>query len=412
MKFKLIPRQKSNCTIRDILDILSLFLKGKLRRGSYIKEFEELISKFHSQRYALATGSCRLAFYLILKALNIYKNDEVIIPAYNMSAFPKVLKLNGIKPKFVDIDEWTLNIDVNKIEKNINERTRAIVAVHLFGNPCDMDGIMNIARKYSLPVIEDCANSIGGKYKGKLLGTFGDAVCFSFGHSKDISTLGGGMVLTNDEKLYMKIKELYDDEFVLPDMFEITKIIIKNIILKLATARIIFCLFVYPFIMFANFVNSNILNNIFEEKDELSKMVKKRYANFQARIGINHFEAMNRLQNKRIANAQTYNKLLVDIKGIRIPKSVEGAEHVYWQYPIWVRDREKIIKKLLKKGIDTKKIYTYDCNNYIIFKKFSSHCPISEQTSEKILCLPVYHYLKEKDIVFISELLKYYYCYK
>nr|MBA4405139.1 hypothetical protein [Nanoarchaeum sp.] len=404
--FRPISRQKPNTCWKDFLSIWSLFIKGQLFDGPYIEQFERKFAEYHSAQHALATGSCRISFYLVIRALNIRDGDEVILPAFNMSAFPKILKLNKIKPIFVDIDRKTLNIDVRKIEKSITCKTKAIVAVHLFGSPCDMDDIVDIARRYNLALIEDCANTIAATYKGKLVGTFGDAACFSFGFSKDIPTFGGGIVLTNNEALYKKIKQIYS-EFTFPGKFETFKIFVKNFIVMLATCKGMFSLVTYPFILLTKLVNSDIFGDLFEEKDDMITSIKKRrYMNFQGLIAIDRLNNLPKLQTKRIVNARIYNKLLGNINSIKIPETSFDGNHVYWKYPVWVEDRAQVVREFIKHGIDCRGVQAYDCNNYRIFNEFKRNCPISEEASKKVLTLPVYSDLNEKDIIFISNLLR------
>lgn len=406
MNFRVIPRQKPYCTAGDFQNFIRLLFKGQILDGPFIEKFEKKFAEYCSARWALATNSCRTGFYLLFRAFNITQGDEVILPAYNMSIFPKILQLHGIKPVFVDIEAETLNMNVKKLESCITSRTKAIVAVHLFGNPCNIDLIMHVAKKHNLIVIEDCANTIAADYQGKMVGSFGDAAVFSLGHSKDVPTFGGGMLVTNNGSLYKKMRQIYNKEFTAPSKYRIIKMFLKNIFLKFLTCKIFFLIFLYPIVALAEFMNSDILNDVFEEKDDvLNSVSRKKYTNFQALIGIEHLDKIQSMQSRRIANARVYDKILSRVNTINLPKVLEGAQHVYWAYPIWVENRSKVMKGLMKHGIDAKKIYTYDCNNYAIFTEFKADCPVSEQASEKILGLPVYHFLKEKDIKFIAETL-------
>ena len=380
--------------------------RGQVREGPFIEKFEKKFSEFYSTKYALTASSCRTLFYLIVKALNIAKGDEVILPAYNMSIFPKILQLNGIKPVFVDIDAGTLNVDVAKLEAVVTPRTKAIVVVHLFGNPCDMDPIMRMARKYDLAVIEDCANAIAAEYKGKFVGTFGDVACFSFGHSKDIPTFGGGMLITNNESLYKEVRRIYDEEFTFPSKFSVIKMLLKSLLVKLAISKVFFPILLYPLIVITEYMNSNILSDFFQEKDDVLKSIsKKKYTNFQASIGMHYLDEMRNWQGRRIAHARIYDKILGKVDGVGIPEKLDGVKHVYWAYPIWLENRSKVMRGLIKHGIDSSKVYMYDCNGYAIFREFKRDCLVSGKASSRILELPIYHFLKTKDIEFIAEML-------
>jgi dTDP-4-amino-4,6-dideoxygalactose transaminase len=178
--------------------------------------FEEAFAKKFGMKHAIAVNSGGSALFLALKALGIKGGDEVIVPDYTMIATAAAVSHCGATPVFVDSGENDLNIDVSKIESKITPRTKAIVPVHVYGQPCEMDGIMRIAKAHNLYVVEDAAEAHGAKYKDKLVGTFGIANCFSFHATKVITTGEGGMVTTNDDKLAYKLQHMrgyfYDDE--------------------------------------------------------------------------------------------------------------------------------------------------------------------------------------------------------
>ena len=179
-------------------------------QGNYIKKFEKKLSNFFKIKYCIATSSCTTALHLSLMGLELGKNDEVICPALSFIAPSNMVLLSNAKLVLVDINPVTLNIDENLIEKSISKKTKAILVVHQFGHAARMDKIIAIAKKYKLKIIEDNAESIGGKFKGKLLGTFGDVTTLSFFANKIITTGEGGAVLTNNKKTYLKMLEMRD----------------------------------------------------------------------------------------------------------------------------------------------------------------------------------------------------------
>ena len=179
-------------------------------QGSYILKFEKELAKYNKVKYCVVTSSCTTALHLAIKSLNIGKGDEVICPDLTFLAPANMIVQSGAKLKLVDINPKTLAIDHKQIEKKITKRTKAIMVVHQFGHSADMDPIMKIARKYSLKVIEDNAESIGGKYKGRKLGTIGDVATLSFYANKIITSGEGGAVLTNSKKIAEKCYVLRD----------------------------------------------------------------------------------------------------------------------------------------------------------------------------------------------------------
>jgi len=175
---------------------------------TYINRFEELFKKYLGMKYAIATSSCTGALHMGMSALDIGQGDEVIMADTNWIATASPIVNLGAKPVFVDILEDTWCIDPDKVEAAINHRTKAIVAVHLYGNACEMERLLEIGKKYNIPIIEDAAEAIGSVYHGNHAGSMGVFGAFSFHGSKTITTGEGGMFVTNDEKLYERVLTL------------------------------------------------------------------------------------------------------------------------------------------------------------------------------------------------------------
>ena len=193
----------------EILEAVdSVFKSGILVFGPNVEKFEDKFSSFHDCNYGIGVGNCTDAITISLKSLDIGSGDEVITTSN--TAVPTVTGIvnSGASVRFVDINEYSL-IDVNKIEMSINKKTKAIIPVHLYGQMCEMDKIMELSKKYNLKVIEDCAQSHGATYKGKKAGSIGDVGCFSFYPTKIFGAYGdGGFVTTNKENLYNKIRRI------------------------------------------------------------------------------------------------------------------------------------------------------------------------------------------------------------
>lgn len=181
---------------------------GLLTQGKYVAQFERYVADYLGIEHAIAVSSGTAALHLSLIALGVGPNDEVIVPAYTFPATANVVELMGAKPVFVDVDLDTYNIDVNKIEKVFSSRTKAIIPVHLFGNPADMHPIIQIAKRRKIAVIEDSAGALGSQYKKTKCGSIGKLGCFSFHPRKIVTTSEGGMVVTNDSELAKKIRIL------------------------------------------------------------------------------------------------------------------------------------------------------------------------------------------------------------
>ena len=374
--------------------------------GEDIKKFETRFAEIYGARHALATGSCRSAFALILDALGIGSGDEVILPAFNMPAFPKILAYKGIKPVFVDVNARTLNLDETLIERNITPKTRAIVVVHLFGNACPMGMIMALARKHGLYVIEDCANAWRTHYQSQYVGTYGDVACFSLGSTKDIPTFGGGMITTNNQEVFTKLTQNYAQNAKTPSWVDAVKIFLSNAVMMLMSSGVFYAVLVFPVQFLCCLAGFDLMDYLIEEKDRpLKKFTPKKYTNFQAVVGIHKFKSSEQNQQRRLWNARILNSRLQDVPDFQIPQTAPEGEHTYWNYPLLVSHRPILIKRLLRHGISTKTLSVYNCAHLKMFQPDRGACQETEGIAARILVLPVYHHLSESDINFIAETL-------
>ena len=187
-------------------EVLHTLNSGWIGSGPKVQILEEKFKKYKKIKYSSAVNSCTAALHLSLNALNLNKSDEVIVPAMTFCSTVNAIIHSGAKPVLADVDYKTGNITAESITKKITKRTKAIVIVHLAGNPCEMDSILKIVKTNNLFLIEDCAHAIEGKYKGRELGTFGNFGCFSFYVTKNLTTAEGGMIISNNQKRINKIK--------------------------------------------------------------------------------------------------------------------------------------------------------------------------------------------------------------
>ena len=194
---------------KEILKKIEIVLdKGNYSNGKELLDFESNFSKYLKVKYSLGVGNATDSIYLALKSLNIGKGDEVITVSHTASGTLIGILNTGAKPRFVDISDQDYNIDITKIKKQINKKTKAIVVVHLYGQSCDLDSIIKISKKNKIYLIEDCSQAAGAKYKNKKLGTFGDIGCFSFFPTKNLSAFGDGGMLCTNKKIFSKKSKL------------------------------------------------------------------------------------------------------------------------------------------------------------------------------------------------------------
>jgi dTDP-4-amino-4,6-dideoxygalactose transaminase len=329
---------------------LSKILKsGIFILGKELENFEKEFAYYSETKYSIGVGNGLDAIFLTLKAWNIGNNDEVIVPSNTYIATWLAVTHAGAKPVAVEPNIYTYNIDPYKIEKAITRNTKAIIAVHLYGQPADMRPILKIAKKYKLKVLEDAAQAHGALYRGKKVGSLADAAAFSFYPTKNLGALGdGGAITTNDFKLYNNLK------------------ILRNYGSKIKNKHIV-----------AGF-NSRL--------DEIQAAF--------LRIKLLKLDEENNYKKKLV---KIYNKLLKDSK-IILPSILKWVEPAWHLFVIRTKNRNKLIKKLNNLKIETSIHYPKTPNKQIAYKKLKNSFLISENLSREIISLPLGKHLKEKDI--------------
>jgi len=330
--------------------------------GRFIGEFEEKFAKYCGVKYAITTANCTASLHLALEALGIGEGDEVIVPTLTFIATANAVTYTGARPVFVDslLDYWCL--DPEKVEKAITPRTRAIIPVHLFGHPCDMDALTRIAERHSLCVIEDAAESPGAEYRRRKAGSFGEAGCFSFFGNKIISTGEGGMCLTNDRELAEKIT-LLKDQGMDPDKHY------------------------WHYIVGYNY----------------------RLTNLQAAVGAAQVDKLDEFISIRRKLAGIYRSLLKDVEGVVLPVEMPWARHVYWMYPVLIEDnigltRDELIARMDKLEIETKPFF-YPLHTMPPYREKKTY-PVAEDVSRRGICLPCSAKLTEVDIELVAQSLR------
>jgi dTDP-4-amino-4,6-dideoxygalactose transaminase len=334
--------------------------------GEEVALFEKEFAKYCSRKFAVGVNSGTDALFLSLLSLGIGPGDEVIVPAFTYIATALAVSYTGAKPVFVDIQEDTYNIDVNKIKAAITDKTKAIIPVHLYGQPADMQPILEIARNHKLKVIEDTAQAHGAKYKTpkgewKIAGSMSDVGCFSFYPTKNLGAFGdGGMSLTDKEDVYKRLLMLRD--YGRRSRYEHVRL----------------------------GYNSRL--------DTIQAAV--------LRAKLKHLDKWNTLRRE---NAKIYLNELKGIKGIICPLETTYSYHVYHIFAVRVKNRNKVMEGLTKRGIRALIHYPMPLHLQEVYKDLGyveGDFPVAERIAKEILSLPMYPHLKETQIEFIAETLK------
>ncbi len=330
--------------------------------GKHVTKFEESFAKFCGTKYCIGVGNGTDAIFIALKALGIGAGDEVITVANSFIATSEAITQTGARVVFVDIDPKTYNIDTSRIEKKITSRTKAVIPVHLYGQPADMDPILALAKKHNLKIVEDCAQAHGALYKGRIIGSMGDMACFSFYPGKNLGAYGdAGAIVVNDEALA------------------------KN-------AR-----------MFAN-------HGRVDKYDHEMEGINSRLDGLQAAVlgvKLKHLDAWSEARRK---NAYLYNE---NLKGTDLVTPIELAnvKAVYHLYIVRVKKemRQKLQDHLKSKGISTGIHYPIALPNlkaYSYLNHNGSDFPEATKASQEVLSLPMYPELSDSQIKYIAQHIK------
>tara|TARA_B100001248_G_scaffold251751_1_gene227222 strand:+ start:412 stop:1536 length:1125 start_codon:yes stop_codon:yes gene_type:complete len=348
-----------------------VFKNGTLIFGPKLDEFEEKFSTYHDCKFGIGVGNCTDAITIALKAFDIGPEDEVITTSN--TAVPTVTAIvnTGASVKFVDINKYSL-IDVNKIENSINKKTKAIIPVHLYGQMCEMDKIMQIASKHNLKVIEDCAQSHGATYKNKKAGSIGDVGCYSFYPTKIFGAYGdGGFITTNNEELFDRMKR----------------------------------------IRFLGMEKKKMSSGHWNGKYyAIEHGTNSRLDEVHAAILLKKFPYLDQWIDRRRQIATRYNDELKNLN-IDLPLEHPDNKHAYYIYVVANPERDRIMASLSKKNIHLNISYPWPIHIMDAYKHFvcsSCNCmPITEQRANEIFSLPMYPTLSddEQDTV-IKELKK------
>ncbi len=361
---------------KDITEIKKAALSSFLTNGPKLDSFEQKFKKFTKSKYAVGVSNATSALYLSLKALGIKKNDEVIIPDLTFAATANSVLQPGATPVLADINEETLNISAESIIKNISRKTKAIIPVHLAGTPCDMQKIMRIARSNSLKVIEDCAHGIGTSYNKKHVGNFGNAGCFSFYPTKNLTTIEGGMVITNDKKI--------------ADFIQLARNhgMSRSLMSRYSAGK--------PW-----------------EYDIKDIDYNYRLDEIRSALGISQLQKLTILNKKRLIAFRYYNKELKNIPGLIVPNEKNFKNNSCHLYIVRITSdakitRDKLFYSLQKKGIGSS-VHYKPLHEFTLFRKKGTSrdsLSISKRMYKEILSLPMYPQLTRHSQDYVIKSIK------
>lgn len=357
----MIPIAKPFIGDEEIKEVEAVLRSGFIAQGPKVAEFEEKFAEYIGTRHAIATSSGTTALHVALLCAGIGKGDEVITTPFSFAATANSVLYTGGKPVFVDIDPKTYNINAEQIEDAITDKTKAILPVHLYGQPADMDKICKIAEDHDLKVIEDAAQAHGAIYHGRKVGSIGDMACFSFYPTKNITTGEGGIITTDDDA--------FDKD-----------------------ARAIRA------------------HGESERYEHVTLGYNFRMTDIAAAIGVVQLKRLEEFNEKRIENAEYLTEHINSIEGLESPYVAENVRHVFHQYTVRVADgkRDELKEFLNSEGVGTGVHYPRTIYKQKLYEDlgYTANCPEAEKAAAEVLSLPVNPTLSAEDFGKIVSVLQ------
>lgn len=366
----MIPIAKPYMTQEEAQAAYDTVLSGWITQGPRVAELEEKFAAYTGAKYAVAVSNCTTGLHLAMIVSGIGPGDEVICPSMSYIATANSITYVGATPVFAEVNPENYNLDPIDTEKRINAATKAILLVHQIGMPVDIDAFKNLAEKYNLLLIEDAACAAGSAYKGNKIGYHSDLVCFSFHPRKVISTGDGGMITTNNEAYYHRLKLLRQHGMSVNDR------------VRHESSKVIF-------------------------EDHLEIGYNYRMTDIQAAVGIKQLEKLDWIVEERRKIALRYHKEFANIDFIRLPIEKDGYFSNYQSYSIYLKEnapisRNDLMQKMLDSGISTRRgIMT--THRETAYKKINHEIslPYSEDLADRSIVIPLYVPMQEEEIQFV-----------
>lgn len=405
------------------------FLQGKGKPGPIVSRFEEELGEFLDLPHLYCLSHARICLYFALKSYDFEKDDEVLMTPINLPDMVNMIRILGLKEKFVDIKAENYSIDLEDAKKKLSSKTKFLFVTHLNGIIPNMELIKKFADENNLILIQDCTQNFGAKYKGEPLENFSELAFFALCDLKVLHThMGGALSSTSKEKLE-EVKALAKKELKPLQFSYLKKFLIEDTIACLILNRFLFNFFIFPVLKFLTFsIGNKNIQNLTSGKgiefgsvvllkglfggggDVLTKEVPKKmlyhFSELQAKIGLKRLKNLDRVEKGRIENSHLLRSLL------KIPLKYRGDHgeyaHVYWRYPIIMEEWEELQKFLMKRGIDSARS-NLPCLSELKYLEDSEVTPVASRLSKNSVYLPLHYYLEKEEVYEIARLVNEYF---
>ena len=341
----MIPHSRPTLDQNDFDSVLQVLKSGQIVQGEQTARFEESVSSLIGVKGGVAVSSGTAALHLSLISLGVGKGDEVILPGFVCTAPLNAIYYVGATPVIAEIDRLTFNIDVNDLKKRITKKTKAIIIPHMFGLPSDMEDISSLG----IPIIEDCAHSIGSRYKDNYTGSFGALSIFSFYATKVIAAGEGGMVLSDNEQLIATIRDLRD----------------------------------------------------YDEKDDFAVRHNYKITDIQAALGISQLKKLSLFIQKRRDIADKYGRIFNDLK-IPAPFVPKDRGHIFYRYVVLLENAERFMEAMMKRGVTCRRPVFKPLHRYLGLSGYAT----TDLIWERAVSIPIYPSLTDEEVGLIIDSIK------
>ncbi len=376
--------------------------RGELIQGPQIAEFEHAFEQRAGSGTAISAAYGRIAFYYMLKALDLPAGSEIIFPSLTFWVVPELARAAGLTVVFADVDPLTFNLDPDSVERVITGRTRVIVPTHLYGLPCDMDRILDIASRHNLIVIEDCAHALGAAYKSRPVGTFGTGALFSFQTLKPLNCYGGGIALVQDPALAAKVRRIVE-ALPWPSEKRVRDRLLMGRLQRIFIKPWVFSISLFPVLWISALIDANPDVFLWEKIRSLHPLpdqYTERFPNVQAVIGLAGLKRLDGWTARAQANAAYMTRTLGDLPGIQVPRVPADRTHVYYQYCVYGPDgpqRDELVVRCVRRGIDIETLHVDVPPDMELFHGARAEADGARRAAQAIQ-IPIYAGLTEEQI--------------
>jgi len=342
---------------------------GQVVEGPHVAELERAFARRFGHARAVSASYGRMAFFYILRALDLPPGGEVVFPALTFWVMPEMARVAGLTPVFADVDPDTFNVTPATLERAITSRTVAVVPTHLWGLPCDMDDIIDIAARRDIRVIEDCAHALGARYRDRPVGTFGDAAIFSLQTLKPLNAYGGGMAVTRDAVLGARVAAIAAAEPP-PARRTVQDRLWKGRVMRIGTRPPVFTWTLFPLMYACTRLHWSLDMYFWERIRPLEPMpadYRERLSNVQAAIALAGLSHLDDWTARTRRHAERMSAVLRSVPGVQVPTVPPDRTHAFYQYCAYVPARDAVVDACLRRGVDIETLHVDVCTELNLF---------------------------------------------